>query len=437
MESGTRIIRGRHAGGASVTGRPLSAWTNAALLRVGLPLLIIGVAVVGAQVLILNRPPVPKADRTLKPTLVEVTTARTRDERAVVTAYGTVQAHRQLIVHPEVGGRVVRLNPKLVIGGILEKDEALLRIDPRDYQFAVDEERASLAEAEFDLKVELGNQAVAKREWNLLKPSSGEVSALSQQLALRRPHLKEKYVAFQAAKSRFQKARLDLQRTVVRTPFHALVLQESVEKGQLVNAQRSVATLVDVDEFRVQVSVPIPQLAWITFPGSGRSHGARVRVIREIGSDEPVVRRGTVVELLGDVTENGRMAQVLVAVQDPLELEKPDDGRRPLLLGEYVRVEIEGPVLRGVIVLPRPAIREGSRVWVKNAENHLDVRQVDVALSRRETVLISRGLRDGEQVITSQLTAAIPGLLLRTVDDATPPAGSPPKSGKPDDPAAP
>lgn len=418
-------------------GLPLSAGTKATLLRIGLPLLILGLAVVGAQLLILSRPPVPKADRTIKPTLVDVLTVRTQDERAVITAYGTVQAHRRLIVQPEVGGRVVQLNPELVIGGILEQDEALLRIDPRDYQFAVDEQRASLAEAEFDLKVELGNQAVAKREWNLLKPSGGEISALSQQLALRRPHLKEKYVALQAAKSRFRKAQLDLQRTIVRTPFHALVLQESVEKGQLVNAQSSVATLVDVDEFRVQVSVPIHQIEWITFPGSGRSQGARVRVIREIGNDEPVERRGTVVELLGDVTENGRMAQVLVAIQDPLELEKPDNGRRPLLLGEYVRVEIEGPALRDVIVLPRPTIREGSRVWVKNAENQLEVRQVDVVLSRKETVLISRGLRDGEQVITSQLTAAIPGLLLRTVDEATPPAGSSPKSGEPDDPAAP
>ncbi len=419
-----------------MTGLPLSAGTKATLLRVGLPLLILGLAVVGAQLLILSRPPVPKADRTLKPTLVNVLTARMQDERAVVTAYGTVQAHRRLIVQPEVGGRVVQLNPKLVIGGILEQDEALLRIDPRDYQFAVDEQRASLAEAEFDLKVELGNQAVAKREWNLLKPSSGDVSALSQQLALRRPHLKEKYVALQAAKSRFRKAQLDLQRTIVRTPFHALVLQESVEKGQLVNAQSSVATLVDVDEFRVQVSVPIHQLEWITFPGSG-SQGARVRVIREIGNDEPVERRGTVVELLGDVTENGRMAQVLVAIRDPLELDKPDNGRRPLLLGEYVRVEIEGPTLRDVIVLPRPTIREGSRVWVNNAENQLEVRQVDVVLSRKETVLISRGLRDGEQVITSQLTAAIPGLVLRTVDEATPPTGSSPKSGEPDDPATP
>ena len=407
------------------------------MLRIGLPLLIVGLAVVGAQILIATRPGVPKAARDVKPTFVEVLTARVQDEQAVITAYGTVQAHRQLIVQPEVGGRVVQLNPDVVIGGILEEGEALLRIDPRDYRFALDEQRASLAKAEFDLKVELGNQAVAKREWNLVKPSAGEISKLSQQLALRRPHLKEKHVALEAAKSRFRKARLDLQRTVVRTPFNALVLNESVEMGQLVNTQSSVATLVGTDEFRAQVSVPIHQLEWITFPGPGRPQGSRVRVIREIGNGEPVVRQGLVVELLGDVTQSGRMAQVLVAIPDPLELEKPDHSRRPLLLGEYVRVDIEGPVLHDVMVLPRQTIREGSRVWVKNAENQLDVRPVEVVLSRKETVLISQGLRDGEQVITSQLAAAIPGLLVQTIEEPTAPARSSLASDHPGTPSLP
>ena len=113
--------------------------------------------------------------------------------------------------------------------------------------------------------------------------------------------------------------------------------------------------------------MPIRQLEWIAFPGAG--HPSPVRVIRERGNGEPVVRQGTVVELLGDVTQNGRMAQVLVSIVDPLELAQPAQARQPLLLGEYVRVEIEGPELRDVIVVPRNAIREGTRVWVKNAGN--------------------------------------------------------------------
>ncbi len=400
-----------------MTGSRRAMRLRSIMRRIVLPILIVGLAALGAQMLMASRPNVPKLLRVVKPTFVEVITAHKRDERAMLTAYGTVHAHRRLTVQPEVSGRVVKLHPNVVIGGRLKEGTPLLRIDPRDYQLAVNEQRASLAKAEFDVKVEMGRQAIAQREWDLLNPSAGEINTLSQELALRRPHLKEKLHALDAAKSRLLKAQLDLRRTMIRTPFHALVLNESVETGQLVNAQSSVATLVGTDEFRVRVSVPIHRLEWIVFPGSGGKPGSRVRVIRDRGNGEPVVRRGTVVKFLGDVTQNGRMAQVLVAIRDPLELEASDGVRQPLLLGEYVRVDIEGPLLRGVTVLPRHAIREESRVWIKNSERQLEVRPVDIILSRKETVLISRGLRDGEEVIVSQVPAAIPGLLVQTLDE--------------------
>ena len=406
-----------------------SADKKSKILTVVLPLVVIGAALLAAEALMFFGPTVPKTAREVKPTFVEVLTARVRDERAVIVAYGTVQVHQRLIVKPEISGRVVQFNPRLVIGETLDKGAALLQIDPRDYRVAVDEQRAALAKAEFDLKVELGNQAVAKREWNLLNPSAGEVNTLSRQLALRRPHLKEKRIALAAAKSRLSKARLNLRRTVLRAPFNALVLNESVEIGQLINPQSTVATLVGTDEFRVQVSVPIQQLEWISFPGAGHPLGSTVRVMRELGNGQPVVRQGTVVELLGDVTQNGRMAQVLVSIDDPLDLAQPAQARRPLLLGEYVRVEVEGPELHDVIVLPRNAIREGTRVWVKNAGNQLDVRPVEIVLSRKDTVLIGRGIRDGEEIITSQVPAAIPGLPLQTVDEPPLPAKDSPESG--------
>lgn len=395
------------------------------VFRIFLPIVILILAVFGAQVLIANRPSVPKTSRGETATFVEVLTAHRQDQRAVITVFGTIQAHQEITVQPEVNGLVVQQNPDLVKGGIIPEGVALLQIDPRDYQFAVDTERGALAKAEFDLKVELGNQAVAQREWNMLKPSPGEISALSKQLALRRPHLNEKQIALKAAKSRLAKSRLDLQRTILRAPFNALVLSESVEVGQLVNTQSSIATLVGTDEFRAQVSVPIHQLDWVEFPGPGTRLGSRVRIIRDIGQGEPVVRHSRVVELLGDVTQNGRMAQVLVSVPDPLELEQAHTIRRPLLLGEYVRVEIEGPVLHDIVVLPRHAIRERERVWVKNADNQLEVRPIEIVLSRHDSVLIARGVEEGEQIIISQIPAAIPGLLLQAAEPALPKPVSP------------
>lgn len=384
-------------------------------LRVVVPLSIIVGAILGAQVLIASRPTVSKDVVDVIATLVDVQMVQIQDELAWIIAYGTVQAHQQLMVEPEVSGRVVRLNPKVMVGGILAKGDALLHIDPRDYHVEVDQQRASLAKADFDLHVERGNQAVAQREWTLLEPSIRSINELSRQLALRRPHLKEKQIALNAANSRLRKAQIDLKRTLMRSPLNALVLLEAVEIGQRLTPGVSVATLVGTDEFRVQVSVPIQELEWLTFPSEEGAKGSRARVIRALGHGEPLVRHGHVMALLGNLTTNGRMAQVLVSIPDPLDLTKPGGLRRPLLLDEYVRVEIEGPMFHNVAVVPREVIREGQKVWIKTEKNQLEIRPVNIIQSRKDTVVVSRGLIHGEEIITSQLSAAIPGLALRTL----------------------
>ncbi len=401
------------------------AWPTR-LFRFGLPLLILIAGMLGARALIASRPPVPRVDREVVPTLVEVITVHAQDEQAALQAYGTVRAHRELTLFPRVEGYVIAQHDDLIDGGLVRAGEVLLKIDPQDYRLAVDTERGNLARAEFELQVEQGNQVVAHQEWDLLEPSI-ETSEMGRLLALRQPHLKEKRAAVDAAKSRLAQAELNLTRTVVSAPCNALVLKETVEIGQLVNARSAVATLVCTDAFRVEVSVPLNELGWVEFPNATQSQpsehlpdvttkGSAVRIMRDLGSGESVQWTGWVERLLGDVTENGRMARVLVLVPDPLGL-KPSDGlRSSLLLGEYVRVEILGPTLPQAIVLPRSSLREEERVWVYNAQGELEIRQVEVALRRRDSVLIQAGLVDGDRIVTSSLPAALPGMRLQAVE---------------------
>ena len=104
-----------------MTDSLVSANKKSKILKVVLPLLVIGLALLGAQALMFFGPTVPKTARDVRPTFVEVLTARVQDERAVIVAYGTVQVHQRLIVQPEVSGRVVKLNPRVVIGETLDK----------------------------------------------------------------------------------------------------------------------------------------------------------------------------------------------------------------------------------------------------------------------------------------------------------------------------
>lgn len=390
------------------------------LLQALLPVLILGGGVIGARALIASRPAAQKAAPRAAATVVEVLTVHSEDIRAVISAFGTVRAHQELSVHPQVGGYVTQQHANLIKGGLLQAGEVLLRIDPRDYVYALETQQGALAKAEFELQLELGRQVIAQREWELLEPSI-ETNEMGKQLALRKPHLHEKQAAVAAAKSRLAKAQLDLQRTTLTAPCNALVLEESVEVGQLVMSQTPLARLVCTDAFRVEVSIPMHDLAWVNIPGPTRANGSQVRVVRDLGNDRTAVRQGAVAGLLGDVSQNGRMARLLVLVDDPLSRKQSQDRRLPLLLGEYVRVEIDGPQLSDVFVLPRGALREGSRIWVKNADNQLEIRQAEVALGRPDSLLIQRGLRDGDRVITSPLPVALPGMALQSAPDPSPP----------------
>lgn len=421
----TSATRPRGSGNRGTPGR-------SRLVRFGLPLMILAGGVFGAQVMIASRPEVPKVAPQVTPTLVETVAVRAHDERAVIPAYGTVRAHRRLTVFPRVEGYVTAQHANLISGGLVRAGDTVIEVDARDYELAVETERGNLARAEFELRLEEGSQVVAEREWALLEPSI-ETSDMGRRLALREPHLTEKRAAVAAARSRLAQAELNLRRTRVRAPCNALVLDENVEPGQLVNARSPVATLVCTDVFRVEVSLALDRLHWVTFPNTAKpageegsaGQGSVVRIRRDLGTAQAAQWTGRVDRLLGDVTENGRMARLLVLVPDPLG-HAPGDAQ--LLLGEYVRVEIMGPRLNDALSLPRRALREGDRVWVHNAENRLEVRHVDVTLGRDDTVIVRRGVAAGERVIVSPLPAALPGMVLQAVgeaDSALPATGPP------------
>ena len=121
-----------------------------------------------------------------------------------------------------------------------------------------------------------------------------------------------------------------------------------------------------------------------------------------------MVREGRVVRLLSDLEPSGRMARVLISVQDPLSL---DSGHElPLLLGSFVRVEIDAGELEDVLVINRAALRDGESVWVVDADDRLQIRDVAVVWTRKDSVLVSNVIRPGERLIVSGLPLAVPAM---------------------------
>ena len=363
--------------------------------------------------LIIFKSQTTKIEPKTKPKLVRTLIAERTDERVVITAFGTVQANREVSVRAEVSGRVMFQSKDLVVGGLVEKGNILLSLDARDYKNTVEQEKAAVERAKFELEVEQGRQVVAKREWEQLQGSL-KTAEISEDLALRKPHLREKEAALEAALSRLKKAQIDLSRTTLRSPMNAIVISENVEQGDYVTPQTEIARLAATDEFRVQVSIPVSKLKWINIPQEDNGTRSPVQVIQDLGGMS-IVRKGRIMRLLGNLDPSGRMARLLVAIEDPLGLKNEGKSDFPLLIGSYIRVEIEGPLLEDVIVLPREALHEDNKVWVKNRNKQLDIRKVSIVQKHEDVVFIDEGIEEGEEIVISNLPLPVPGMTLRTL----------------------
>ncbi|MEM1349073.1 MAG: efflux RND transporter periplasmic adaptor subunit [Myxococcota bacterium] len=319
-----------------------------------------------------------------------------------------------VVVSPQVTGTITSMHENLVAGGLIQADEVLYRVDARDYRINVREQETQLLNAKAQLDIERGQQQIAKREWDLFKEQRD--GSVDPSLALRKPQLEIAKVNIDAAQARLERAKLNISRTTVRAPFNGIVLSESAEEGQLVSTASQTVTLAGTDTFWVRTTVPMDKLAQIAIPGLNAAQGSQAEVVQDLGGQR-VVRTGEVVRLLGELDPVGRMAQVLVAVEDPMALDEERQGTSPLLLGAFVSVEFKGKESKELVEVPRVALRDGDRVFVVSGDDTLSVRDVQIAWRRPDSVLVSAGVADGEQVVVSNLGAPVEGMKLRKSGD--------------------
>lgn len=380
------------------------------ILQLILPVAVIAGGVLIAQWFIYTRAEPQKADVQNPPVLVETLVARLTHEWVTVRGAGLVTPEKAIELRPEVNGRVIEQSPKLIPGGFFEKGEIIVKIDPRDYEYALEQRKAEVERATFALKEEEGRQVIAEREWKLLGDQISSTEA-GKELALRQPQQRTARAALAAAESALQAAALALERTVIRAPFNAFVREEFVDPGQLVSPQTSIARLVGTDKVWVQAKIPVSELAYIHIPDVNSATGSKAMIVHESSG---LQKEGRVIRLLGHLEPATREATVLIEVEDPFDRERQNPSRSiPLLVDMYVHAHIEGESLGDVVVVPRAAVHEGDVVWIMNEKNELEIREVEVVRERITESLIGSGIREGEMIVLSNIATPLPGMKLQ------------------------
>lgn len=377
--------------------------------------MLAGAAVISATLYIM-RPAAEIAEPVYAAVTVDVATVVKENLRIEVQAQGTVTPLQETAILAEVKGRIIEVAKDFQVGGFVSRNEILLRIDPRDYQTSLLHAQAALEAAESALVQEKGRGEVAQREWEKL-PKNSQRSPEARDLYLRKPQLEEANARFLAAQADLNTARDNLERTIIRAPYDALIRQKNTDLGQFVAPGTALADIFSVETAEVRLPIPQSKLAYLELPGlGGYKDGSAIDLYTDVNGDIkhwPAHLDRTE----GVFDERSRVLYTVARIDDPYGLRHP--GRLPLRIGTFVNASIEGRQLNQVVVLPRYVLRAGSYVWVVDESGHLRNRPVTSLRTGGDWVYISAGLDEGEQVSLTGLDASFTGALVQ-IKSATP-----------------
>jgi RND family efflux transporter MFP subunit len=362
-----------------------------------LPLIVVAVAVAAALLLASAREAPPRRPRQAEAPLVETAEVRAEEVAVVVRGQGTVVPRTEIQLVPQVSGRVERIHRELAAGGRFAAGEALVVIDPVDFELRVQGAAAEVARAEVRLETEQAEAAVARDEWYRLHPAEQP-----SPLVVRQPQVRQAEAELAAARASLAEARLSLERTRIAAPFNGRVVSESVDAGQYVLAGQPLATIHATDVLEVPVPLEDRELAWFDIGSRGAPAEISVQFAGGRHTWQGIVARSQ------GVDSRSRMVTVVVEVRDDFD---PAGERPQLLPGMFVDAAIKGRTLRAAMTVPRHALH-GDRVWVVE-DGTLAIREVEVARTSRDEAFITRGLEAGDRVVTTSLEAVTDGMAVR------------------------
>ncbi len=408
------------------------------------PIIIITIGVAVFLILKSTRPtskPVTTKERVWQ---IKTQPALLQSLAPTLTLYGQVET--PALVNAATPGKGRVLTVSVSEGDKIEKGQALLSLDPRDYQVRVAQAKANVAELAARIESERLRykadqkayqheqsllkleQAAVKRAEKLKSKNLGSTAALElameelerQQLAFttRKMNLDDHHARLQQlnarldyAEAELEMALLDLERSKVIAPFDGYVETLQVAAGDQVKENQVLLTFYPTDKLEVRAKIP-------------------AKYQYEL---QAAINRGDVLQATAPVAGMTVTLQLnrLSGAADVRGIDalfKIIDGGDLIRLGSMLTLTLRRPIQQQAVIVPFSALYDNDRIY-KIKDGRLEGVKVqrlgEYTDSKGQVKLLvsGAGLQQGDRIVITQLPNAISGL--RVADTAADQDGTP------------
>ncbi len=383
------------------------------LIRLLLPLVVLGGAAWGAFTILSNKPEARRSRPPKAQISVEATRLKPQTYSITIRSYGVVQPRTESTLIPQVSGKIIKVASNFREGGFFEEGQLLVTIDPRDYEAEVKIAEANLVQARLALEEERAKAAQALRDWKRLR-QSGRPS----DLVLRKPQMNAAQASIQAAATRLEQVKVNLERTRIRAPYAGRILSKEVDVGQFVPTGTQLAKVYAVDYAEIRLPLNSQQLELVDIPepyrGDSRTEEGPPVMIKYRSAEQTYRWEARIVRTDGAFDVNSRQLFVVAQVDNPYG--RRPEGNPPLKIGQFVEAEIAGSRLDEVIVIPRSALYQGDEV-VLIEDGKIRRKAVTIIWSNSEDVVIREGVQAGDILALTPVGSLISGTQVNAIVD--------------------
>ncbi|WOT03763.1 efflux RND transporter periplasmic adaptor subunit [Shewanella youngdeokensis] len=317
--------------------------------------------------------------------------------------YGTVDAKERLTLTAMAEGKLTYLSDNVIEGSTVAIDELVFQQDPTVLKNIVMQRQAekTIAQAQFDL--ELGEQQIADNDYQMMKQEFDEKQwQLNLALLLREPQLAQAKAQVSLADAALNIAKNDLALSQWSSPKNYLVASKYVSEGDYLQKGDQIATLIELDEFRVPIYLP-------------RNIAAQVSVGQSVVLSQPDTQfevRATISHVFPAIENNIHLQKVFAAYSPDSASVTPSEN---VIIGDFVEARFNFAPIANTITVPLSAIDQ-ARVWLVDSEHRLQQKSVTVLFQDEHSAVIKNVFAAGEQLITHKVHTPRQGLIVNITE---------------------
>lgn len=325
--------------------------------------------------------PVAKGGKPATPVLVAKVTTQTIP--VVISTIGTAQARASVSVRSRVDGQI--MESAFTEGQLIQKGEALFRIDPRPFQ-------AKLRQAEANLARDQTSFDKAKSDFERYQSLSDKGFSSQQKYEEARAAMNGFTAMLRADQAAVDLAKLDLEFATIRAPITGRTGSVLVNAGNLVKANDTQPLVVinETDPILASFSVPERHLVEI----KQRLTEGKLTVEATIPDSKLAPIRGEVVFVNNAVDSQTGTIQLKASFANPEGYLTP---------GQFVRIVIEMASLKDAVVVPERAIQsgqKGSYLFIVDADLKAAPKDVHPGPTVDGFTVVGDDLKPGDIIVT-------------------------------------